>query len=122
MRSVQRAWLFWQGIGNRRANRELDVEKTISQGSPMILLKPVDCVEVLSVMDNSIDVLMGNTPVARRAQRARDSFSRPQLRAEHGVSMLVTIYENGNKDSLLFDTGVTIDRSEERRVGKGCRS
>ena len=28
-------------------------------------LKPVDRVEVLSVMDNSIDVLMGNTPVAR---------------------------------------------------------
>ena len=56
----------------------------------MIILKPVDRVEVLSVMDNSIDVLMGNTPVARRAQRARDSFSRPQLRAEHGVSMLVT--------------------------------
>jgi 7,8-dihydropterin-6-yl-methyl-4-(beta-D-ribofuranosyl)aminobenzene 5'-phosphate synthase len=75
----------------------------------MIPLKPVDRVEVLSVMDNSIDVLMGSTPVARRAQRARDSFSRPQLRAEHGVSMLVTIYENGNKDSFLFDTGVTID-------------
>ena len=38
----------------------------------MIILKPVDRVEVLSVMDNSIDVLMGNTPVARRAQRERD--------------------------------------------------
>ena len=33
----------------------------------MIPLKPVDRVEVLSVMDNSIDVLMGSTPVARRA-------------------------------------------------------
>lgn len=75
----------------------------------MIDLKPVDRVEVLSVMDNSIDVLMGNTSIARRAPRARDSFSRPQLRAEHGVSMLVTIYEAGNKDSFLFDTGVTID-------------
>jgi len=75
----------------------------------MIDLKPVDRVEVLSVMDNSIDVLMGNTPVARRAQRARDSFSRPQLRAEHGVSMLVTTYAEGNQDTLLFDTGVTID-------------
>src|SRR5262249_38013673 len=75
----------------------------------MIQLKPVARVEVLSVMDNSIDVLMGNTPVARRAQRARDSFSRPQLRAEHGVSMLVTTYAEGNKDSFLFDTGVTID-------------
>ena len=75
----------------------------------MIALKPVDRVEVLSVMDNSIDVLMGNTPIARRAARTRDSFVKPQLRAEHGVSMLVTVYENGTKDSFLFDTGVTID-------------
>jgi 7,8-dihydropterin-6-yl-methyl-4-(beta-D-ribofuranosyl)aminobenzene 5'-phosphate synthase len=75
----------------------------------MIYLKPVDRVEVLSVMDNSIDVLMGNTPVAKRPPRDRNSFSRPQLRAEHGVSMLVTTYENGAKDSFLFDTGVTID-------------
>ena len=75
----------------------------------VVSLKPVDRVEVLSIMDNSIDVLMGNTSIARRAARERDSFSRPQLRAEHGVSMLVTVYENGNKDSFLFDTGVTID-------------
>ena len=39
----------------------------------IIPLKTVDRVEVLSVMDNSIDVLMGNTPVARRAQRERDA-------------------------------------------------
>ena len=75
----------------------------------MIVLKPVDRVEVLSVMDNSIDVLMGNPPVARRASRERDSLSKPQLRAEHGVSMLVTTHAEGNKDTFLFDTGVTID-------------
>jgi 7,8-dihydropterin-6-yl-methyl-4-(beta-D-ribofuranosyl)aminobenzene 5'-phosphate synthase len=75
----------------------------------MIVLKPVDRVEVLSVMDNSIDVLMGNTSVAKRLQRRSDSHFGPQLRAEHGVSMLVTTYSNGNKDSFLFDTGVTLD-------------
>lgn len=36
---------------------------------PVIPLKPVDRVDVLSVMDNSIDVLMGSTPVARRLKR-----------------------------------------------------
>ena len=76
---------------------------------PVIPLKAVDRVEVLSVMDNSIDVLMGNTPVARRLKRSRDSHSRPQLRAEHGVSMLVSTYADGNRDSFLFDTGVTLD-------------
>ena len=75
----------------------------------MISLKAVDRVEILSVMDNSIDVLMGSTAVAKRLRRSRDALSKPQLRAEHGVSMLVTTYEGGNKDSFLFDTGVTID-------------
>lgn len=75
----------------------------------MIDLKPVDRVEVLSVMDNSIDVLMGSTSVAKRLKRRSDAHFGPQLRAEHGVSMLVTTYSNGNKDSFLFDTGVTLD-------------
>lgn len=75
----------------------------------IISLKPVEKVEILSVMDNSIDVLMGSTPVAKRLVRGRDAHTRPQLRAEHGVSMLVTTHEGGNKDSFLFDTGVTLD-------------
>ena len=72
-------------------------------------LRTIDRVEILSVMDNSIDVLMGSTPIARRAKRERDALNKPQLRAEHGVSMLVTTYDGGNKDSFLFDTGVTLD-------------
>src|ERR1044071_9547092 len=75
----------------------------------IIQLQPLDRVEILSVMDNSIDVLMGSTPVARRHKRGRDAHTRPQLRAEHGVSMLVTTYRDGNKDAFLFDTGVTMD-------------
>ena len=49
-------------------------------------LAPLDRVEVLSIMDNSVDVLMASTPVAKRPERARNAFERPQLRAEHGVS------------------------------------
>src|ERR1051325_8753988 len=75
----------------------------------VIALRTIDRVEILSVMDNSIDVLMGSTPIARRAKRERDALNKPQLRAEHGVSMLVTTYDGGNKDSFLFDTGVTVD-------------
>ncbi|MGZ9263067.1 MAG: MBL fold metallo-hydrolase, partial [Candidatus Binatia bacterium] len=72
-------------------------------------LKEVDRVEILSIMDNSIDVLMGNTSVAKRHRRKSDGHKGPQLRAEHGVSMLVTTYSAGHKDSFLFDTGVTVD-------------
>jgi 7,8-dihydropterin-6-yl-methyl-4-(beta-D-ribofuranosyl)aminobenzene 5'-phosphate synthase len=72
-------------------------------------LKPVDRVEILSVMDNTIDVLIGSTPVARRMKRSRDAHTKPQLRAEHGVSMLVTTQAAGKRDAFLFDTGVTVD-------------
>ncbi len=74
-----------------------------------IALKPVDRVEIISVMDNSIDVLMGNTPIAKRLKRESDALAKPQLRAEHGVSMLITTQASGNRDSFLFDTGVTVD-------------
>lgn len=74
-----------------------------------VQLVPVDKVEILSLMDNSVDVLMASTPVARRAKRGRDPFLRPQLRAEHGVSMLVTVEQGGQRDTLLFDTGVSPD-------------
>jgi 7,8-dihydropterin-6-yl-methyl-4-(beta-D-ribofuranosyl)aminobenzene 5'-phosphate synthase len=72
-------------------------------------LAPLDRVEVLSLMDNSVDVLMASTPVAKRAERHRNAFERPQLRAEHGVSMLVTIERAGHRTQFLFDTGVTPD-------------
>ena len=42
----------------------------------MISLQAVDRVEILSVMDNSIDVLMGSTPVAKRVRRGRDAHTR----------------------------------------------
>ncbi len=72
-------------------------------------LKPVDRVEILSIMDNSIDVLMAGTPIAKRAARAPDANSRPQLRAEHGVAMLVTTFAEGSENRFLFDAGITVD-------------
>lgn len=76
---------------------------------PQISMKPVDRVEILSIMDNSIDILMASTPIAQRAPLPQDKFSRPQLRAEHGVSMLVTVHFEGRKDSVLFDAGTSIE-------------
>src|SRR5688572_21139868 len=74
-----------------------------------VTLAAVDRVDVLSLMDNSVDVLMAGTAVARRAQRATNQFERPQLRAEHGVSMLVSVERGGRRDTFLFDTGTTPD-------------
>ena len=76
---------------------------------PTHILKPVDHVEILCIMDNTLDVLMASTPIAQRAPLLRDKFARPQLRAEHGVPMLVTIASEGSKDSFLFDAGTSVD-------------
>ena len=75
-----------------------------------ISLQPVEQVEILSIMDNTIDVLMASTSIAQRAPLLRDKFSRPELRAEHGVSMLITVLSEGRKDSFLFDAGTSIKK------------
>ncbi len=52
-------------------------------------------------MDNCIDVLIAGTPIAKQAPLLRDKMSRPQLRVEHEVAMLMTVYDEGRKDSQL---------------------
>lgn len=86
-----------------------------------ISLDPVDRVEILSIMDNTLDVLMAGTSVARRAPLLRDKFSRPQLRAEHGVSMLVTVHYEGHRDSFLFDAGTSPDGALHNMDVLGCK-
>ena len=53
-----------------------------------ISLNPVDRVEILSIMDNSIDVLMAGTPIAKRAPLLRDKFSRPLSKRESTIAAL----------------------------------
>ena len=62
-----------------------------------ISLKPVDRVEILSIIDNYIDTLMASTPFAQRAVLGGDHFSRPTLRAEHGFASLITVISEGKK-------------------------
>ena len=86
-----------------------------------ISLCPVDHVEILSIMDNTLDILMASTSVAQRAPLLKDKFSQPQLRAEHGVSMLITIHYEGQKDTILFDAGTSIDGALHNMDVLGCR-
>jgi 7,8-dihydropterin-6-yl-methyl-4-(beta-D-ribofuranosyl)aminobenzene 5'-phosphate synthase len=69
-------------------------------------LKEVDRIEVLALMDNYADVLLGNTRVVRRASHSGggEIFS-DTLVGEHGLSLLVTVREGGNGHTILFDTG-----------------
>src|SRR6266566_9078448 len=77
--------------------------------SPLLPLTAIDGVEITTIMDNSLDLLAASTPVAKRFPVHRDLFSPRQLRAEHGVSLLITAINQGKRETILFDTGVTPD-------------
>ena len=73
----------------------------------LVALTPVDGVEITTIMDNALDLLMSSTPLARRFPLPGYGFIRNQLRAEHGVSLLITVIDQGKRETILFDTGVT---------------
>jgi 7,8-dihydropterin-6-yl-methyl-4-(beta-D-ribofuranosyl)aminobenzene 5'-phosphate synthase len=70
------------------------------------VLAAVDRVEVTVVIDNFLDVLMaGEEGVAR--YQARDFGASEQLVAEHGFSALVTVEHDGDRQTVLYDAGLT---------------
>jgi 7,8-dihydropterin-6-yl-methyl-4-(beta-D-ribofuranosyl)aminobenzene 5'-phosphate synthase len=76
--------------------------------SATLLLKEVDCVEVLTLMDNYSDVLLENTEIATRLPEPKgEEIPTDTLLAEHGLSLLVTVHRGEEKHTLLFDTGYT---------------
>ena len=73
---------------------------------PSVTLKEVDRVEILTVIDNYVDVLLTNTEVITRPPLAKTgTIPEDTLLAEHGLSLLVTVYEGEEKHTMLFDTG-----------------
>lgn len=75
--------------------------------SPLLNLPAVDGVEITTIMDNSTDLTMTSTQVARRFPMFDDAYIRPLLRAEHGVSLLITVIDRGKRTTFLFDAGAT---------------
>jgi len=88
-----------------------------------IPLVEADSVEILTVIDNVVDVLLPSTAVVKRmATAGRDGQALPRLEAllleegyatdfpsaEHGLSFLVTVSVDEQRHSLLLDTGATV--------------
>ena len=88
-----------------------------------ILPHPVDRVEVLSVIDNVLDLLLTSTDVAKRIgpggrERQRTAVVEAPLLesgqaedapvAEHGLSFLVSVTSGENRRAVLFDTGSSV--------------
>lgn len=74
-----------------------------------IALLEVDSLEVLSLVDNFYDATMTSSQIAQRVPLRPDLLIAPQPRAEHGFSMLITVTWDGRRESLLLDTGLTVD-------------
>jgi 7,8-dihydropterin-6-yl-methyl-4-(beta-D-ribofuranosyl)aminobenzene 5'-phosphate synthase len=73
-----------------------------------VSLKEVDCIEVLTLMDNYTDVLLENTEIATRLPEPKgEEIPTDTLLAEHGLSLLLTVHRGEEKHTLLFDTGHT---------------
>ena len=69
-------------------------------------LREVDRVEILVLIDNYVDLLLQNTDIVTRPPRAEgDEIPSDTFLAEHGLSLLITVYREENRRSILFDTG-----------------
>ena len=69
-------------------------------------LKDVDRVEILTLIDNYVDVLLGDTDVVTRPpHRGGGRIFADTLLGEHGLSLLVTVHAGDTKKTVLFDTG-----------------
>lgn len=72
-------------------------------------LREADGVEILTVLDTTIDMLMAGTPKAKRypLHLHPDAITRETLIAEHGFSAMVTVRSPDTTESLLFDAGLS---------------
>jgi len=74
---------------------------------PTMPLKEVDKVEILTILDNTIDMLLPDSNKVKRLPRSPDALTRESLIAEHGFAALVTVTCGNTSESLLFDAGLS---------------
>ena len=75
-----------------------------------VSLRSVEEAHVTIIVDNSVDLLLAGTDVVRRPLPRWDLLERrDQLRAEHGLSLLLTVQADGSRESLLYDAGLGPD-------------
>ncbi|MBS7640033.1 MBL fold metallo-hydrolase [Candidatus Bathyarchaeota archaeon] len=70
-------------------------------------LREADRVEIISIMDNSIDLLLSSQ--REEVKPLRDWVKKENRHpiAEHGFSMLIRVYDGDESHNILFDTGIS---------------
>jgi 7,8-dihydropterin-6-yl-methyl-4-(beta-D-ribofuranosyl)aminobenzene 5'-phosphate synthase len=73
-----------------------------------VSLKSAERVEITTLIDNYVDLLLPSSEIVTRPPLAKGgNILADTLLAEHGLSLLVTVYNGGMKNTILFDTGYT---------------
>jgi 7,8-dihydropterin-6-yl-methyl-4-(beta-D-ribofuranosyl)aminobenzene 5'-phosphate synthase len=73
-----------------------------------VSLKTVDHVEITTLIDNYVDVLLPSTDLIKRPPLSKEGKVKADtFLAEHGLSLFITVYKGENKHSILMDTGYT---------------
>lgn len=73
----------------------------------VIPLPPVDEVQITTIVDNTIDILMAGSEVAHRFALGLNPFERELPTAQHGFSVLLRVRAGAHSGAVLFDTGVS---------------
>jgi len=76
--------------------------------TPPVQLRAVDSAQVLVLVENSIDTFLPSTDVAQRPPWPAKLPEVP-LRAEHGLSLMITVETGGRRSSVLYDGGLARD-------------
>jgi len=72
------------------------------------MLEEVDRVEVLSLMDNYVTCSSETRTWSGERSRRGGEIFKDTLVGEHGLSLLVTVYNGTKKHTVLFDTGTAL--------------
>jgi 7,8-dihydropterin-6-yl-methyl-4-(beta-D-ribofuranosyl)aminobenzene 5'-phosphate synthase len=72
-------------------------------------LKEVDSVEITTVLDNFIDVLLPGSETVKRVSLGPDWVTKKTLIAEHGFAAMVKVNAGNTGDTILFDAGLSKD-------------
>ncbi|HNU70291.1 MAG TPA: MBL fold metallo-hydrolase [Thermodesulfobacteriota bacterium] len=71
----------------------------------MPMLRETERVEIITIIDNYCNVLLPSDERIRRCLHYRDGYFVPSLVAEHGLSLLIRVFSEGESHSVLLDAG-----------------
>lgn len=70
-------------------------------------MREVDRVEITTLVDNTVDLLLESVDNVERAPRVRDGAPAPPLLAEHGFSAVVRVTDGDEAHTVLLDAGLS---------------